>query len=103
MADSIKLFQFIQKLHQILGIQPVQSNQKQRQTKTVLLICYTQYIFTTVAFLTFEAESIFEYGFACYMLLSIINAATIYLIFISQSQIQFDFIGNCEAFIKKRE
>lgn len=104
MTNSIEFLQFFRKCHQTIGICPPQPNQKPcliNWTKTILLISCVQVMFTTVAFLAFEAKSMFDYGFAFYVLISIINSMAIYLIFTWQSRNTFEFIGNCEQFIEK--
>lgn len=106
MAESIKLFQFLQKFHQIIGIYPHQSNQKQRSTnwtKIVFLISFTEFLFTTIAFLLFEAKSMFDYGLVFYLLVSLINDSATYLILIWQSKNTLKFIENCVGFIEKSE
>lgn len=102
MAGSIKLFQFLQKCYQTIGIHPSQRNHKPlliNCTKWIFVICQTQLLFSTVAFFVFEAESMFEYGFGFFALIAIINGIVIYLILIWQSENIVEFIENCEDFI----
>ena len=106
MAGSIKLFQFVQKCHQTLGILPRQPNPKQKQLSShsiqaIFLTCLAQYIFTTAAFLLFKAKSMFDYGFSFFILIGLANCIAIYLIFIWQSENTLKFIENCEGFIEK--
>lgn len=104
MAGPIKLFQFIQKCHQTIGISPFRPNQKQRLTnliQTILLISLAQFMLTTAAFALFDAKSMFEYGFAFYSFVTMINCIAIYLILIWQSQNTLEFIKSGEAFIAK--
>lgn len=106
MAGSVKLFRFFQKFHQIGGIYAPQSNHKPfvnhtKSIKSVFLFAYAQYIFTLALFMALEAVSIFEYGFSFYILITIINTAIVYLMFISQTESTFKFIENCERFIEK--
>lgn len=106
MASSIKLFQFVQQCHQIIGVFPSQSNQNQRlikSTKTKFLIFSAQLMVSTAGFLVFEAKSMFEYGFTFFILISIINSIVVYLIFIWQSKNTSKFVENCEGFIEKRK
>lgn len=104
MVGTIKLFQFIQKFHKIIGIYPSQAKRKQcpiNLTQTIFLICSAQIMFTSAAFSVFEAKSMIDYGFGFYMLISIINIIVIYLVFIWQSQNTLKFIETCEEFIEK--
>lgn len=104
MADSIKFLQFFQKFHRILGIYPSQQNQKPRSINSInviLLIFFVQMILTTAAFLLFEANSILDYGFASFMLSTLIMSIVNYSIFIWQAENTFKFIGHCEGFIEK--
>lgn len=104
MAGSIKFLQFVQNFNQISGIHPYQSNQEQLSTNSTqkfFLTGFAQFIFSTVAFLVLEAESIFNYGYAFYMLIVAINGFVIYLVFIWQSGKTLEFIGSCEKFIEK--
>lgn len=106
MTGSIKLFQHIQKFHQIVGIHSSQSNQKQWSAilgKTIFLISSAQLTFTIVAFLLFDAKSMFDYGLAFYILIALINNTGNYLFFIWRSENTFKFIENCVGFIEKRK
>lgn len=55
----------------------------------------------TVAFLMFEANSMFDYGYTFFVLVTIITAIGVYLIFIWQSENELGFIENCEEFVEK--
>lgn len=104
MGSSIKLFQFVQRCNQTMGICLSQAHQKSRSTiltKTVSLICSAQIIFTTAAFLVFRANALFDYGFAFYMLITETNSFVIYIIFIWQRKNTSKFIEDCEGFIAK--
>lgn len=105
MAGSIKLFQFVQQYHQIIGIyHPSQSNQKHRPynfTQAIFLICFTQMIITIAAFLLFEDISMFDYGIAVFILVAMITSTVIYLQFIWLAENTLKFIENCEKFIEK--
>lgn len=107
MVGSIKLFQFIQKFHQTIGIYPSsQPNRKQHSinlTNTIFLICSVQNMFATAAFLVFEANSMFDYGFPIFSIIGIINGVVIYLTFIWQSKNTLKFIEFSERFIEKRK
>lgn len=58
-------------------------------------------MFTNAAFLAFEAESMFSYGLAFYVLIAMINGIVIYLSFIFQIENTLKYIGTCEEFIAK--
>lgn len=106
MASSIKLFQFIQKFHKIIGIDLYQQLVDHEQYSVnsiniIFLISFAQIICTTIAFLVFEAKSFFAYGFSFFTIICVISSAVIYLIFIWQSQNTSKFIENCERFIEE--
>lgn len=107
-GSKIKFFHFFQKCHRILGIDPCQFNQKKRQRstnsrKTIFLISYSQLIIGMMTYICFETKSLFDYGFVCFIVISIFASTAIYLIFIWQSQNTGKFIKNCEIFIEKSE
>lgn len=64
-------------------------------------MCCAQIVFTTAASSVFESQSMFDYGFAFYVFIAMINVTIIYLTFIKQLQNTLDFIANCEEFIRK--
>lgn len=100
----VKLFQFAQQCHQIIGIHPYLPNQKYlsaNSTRAIILTASTQLFFTTAAFILFEAESMFDYGFSFSMAIAGANGIAVYIIFIRQSENTLKFIGNCEGFIEK--
>lgn len=106
MASSIKLFYSLQKFLRIIGICPPQSTQNTDSlnlTNKFLIISFVLIIFTTLGFISFAATSLFDYGFAFYILIAIISASVIYLLLIRQFEETFDFIENCEQFIEKRK
>lgn len=104
-TSSIKLFQFVRKFDQIFG-HPCQLNQKKQcssnsSAKTIFVISCAQYMFATFAFLVFEAETMFDYGFVFFALVTIANSFAVYLIFVWQSENTLILIENCERFIGK--
>lgn len=105
MASSIKLFQNFQQIHQFIGIHPPQPNQKKFSLNTrnkCLLICEAQLVFTTVSFTVFDAKSMFDYGLAVLVAVSICHGVVFYLVFIWKLEIILDVIENIEEFIGKR-
>lgn len=104
MAYSVKLFQFFQKFQQIIGLYPPQPNQREIliiAKRALFLIWFPQPILSLVAYFVYEAESMFEFGFAIYTLLTLLNSVAIYLLFIWQLKNTLEFIANCEGFIAK--
>lgn len=89
-----------------MGIKPTDANQKQSSVNwkfTIFLSFLLHQWFTAIAFLVFEAESMFDYGLAFYIFLSITNSTVISLLFLFEKENTFEFIKNCERFIEKRE
>lgn len=106
MAGSIRLFQFLQKFHRILGIYPSKPSQKQcsiNPINTIWMMSIAQLTFTTIAFLVLEATTVFEYGFGCFMCTACISVPSVYFLFIGQLENTLNFIGNCEKFVKSSE
>lgn len=60
-------------------------------------------MFATAAFFVMEADSMFEYGLAFFVLIAIISSIVVYVIFIWQSENTVKFIEHCEEFIAKSE
>lgn len=106
-GGSNKFLQFFQKCHQIIGIYPPppKSNQKQYLTnnpiRIIFLISSIQVAITQVVFLMLESRSVYEYCFACLVLITTANINTlIYLTFIRKLQNTLKFIANCEELIE---
>lgn len=104
MAGSIKLFQFLQTFHRILGIYASQPHQKQcsiNPMNTICMICLVQMTLSTSAFLVLEAKTVFEFGLGYFMSMAVSSVIGIYFIFIGQLQNTLNFIDNCEGFVTK--
>lgn len=101
MAGSIKLFQFFQKINQILGICESPSNPKQWSRKTVFLILFAPCTISTFGFLLVEAKSVFDNAFGIFTLVLVISALLIYLLIVWQSENMLKSIEGCEKFIEK--
>lgn len=103
MADSIQLFQFVQKCDQTFGhaFHPSQNRRATISTKTMYLISLSQFMFATATFLMFEATSMFDYGFVFFAIFTISNSSVVYPILVWQSQNTLKFIKTCERFIEK--
>lgn len=100
MAGSVGFSQHFQKVHKFIGI--FQKESKSIDTKSIICgMCSVQFLLTTLAFIVFEANSMFDYGFGFFVLILIIEAVVIYLLFIWQSANTLHFIDNCEKFIEK--
>lgn len=105
MDESIKFLQFFRKFQHTIGICGGQLNQKYRQTwpKTIVMILCAQFTFATAAFFVLQAKSMFDYGFAFYNLITLLNGFILYTIFVWQSENTLKFIESCERFIGKSE
>lgn len=106
MDGSIKLFQLVQKCHQIIGIFPSEPTQKKQSinwAKMGILIGCAEFGLTTIASLVFEAKHMFGVAIAFYIIIAIISSIFIYCGFIAQSQNTMKFIENCARFIEKSE
>lgn len=104
MASSIRVFQFIQKFQRFFGIyqpQPHQEEYSLNFKNKIFLIAFAPYGLTVIAFLVFEANSIFDFAFAFIALVSIAYSILTYLLFIWQAENTVQFIENCEKFIEK--
>lgn len=100
MASSIKLFEFVQKIHQAIGIYPSSSDNLRSK---IVKICAAQAVLTVLAYLLFEAQSMSDYGYGFCILISMIMANIVYLLFLWQSKKTSIFFANCEKFIEKSE
>lgn len=81
MAQTVKLFQLVQKIYKMMGICPSQPDQKypfNLKTLIVLLIVI-QFLLSSMAFLIFQADSTQERADSFYFSLSIANCA-VYII-----------------------
>lgn len=106
MAGSVKLFQFFQRIHQIIGVSPSHPIRKDQETilcltRTIVLLCCAQIVLTLAAFLAFESKSMFDFVFAFYVLITLINGMVIYSVFIWESENTLKFIESSEGFIEK--
>lgn len=103
-GQPIKVFQFIQNFQKSIGIVASQSNQKQYaiNLKSVIFqLCALELTLTTGAFVFFEAKSMFQYGFAAFVLVTTVSSSLFYLSFSFKLKNTLEFIENCEEFIKK--
>lgn len=106
MAGSIKLFQFVQDFFPMIGIYPAQQNQNKNafnSTNAFFFIVSIELILSTIAFLVFDAKTIFACGFGFYVLPSVTVGMVIYSLMIWKFENMLELIGNCEEFIEKSE
>lgn len=104
MDSPLKLFQVVKTILRIIGIYSSEPNPKQcsvNARNTIFLICNAQITFTTFAFLLFEADSLFDYGFGFFASISLINCTVIYLLFMGRYENTMNFIETCEKFVEK--
>lgn len=99
MAGSMRFLQTFQTIHKFIGISPKRSFIDRRNI--IFGISNAQFALTSLAFFVLEANSMFDYGFAFFVLIFIINPVVIYFLFVWQSSNTFKFIENCEEFIEK--
>lgn len=71
-------------------------------TNKLFIISYVLFFSTTVTFLVFDAQSLFDYGFALYLLIAVITGLGLYLLLIWKFKEILDFIESCEEFIENR-
>lgn len=101
MTSSVKLFQFFQNIHQTIGICESQPNQQRWLKKLIYRIGLVSFVFSSFAFLIFEARSLFDYGFGSFSLITVVNSSILYVLFIWKSENILKSIGKCEEFIEK--
>lgn len=103
-ANRIKLFKFIQKANREIGIHPSHSNQISRRINSkvwFIILCHADFFISSAANLVFEANSMIEYGIACYTCSTAVFSVATYLISFWQMENILKFIENCERFIEK--
>lgn len=105
-GDRIKLFKFIQKSYQEIGIHSSHSDQNCRSINLkvwFILLCHAHFFISSAANLVFEANSMIEYGMACYTCSTTVFSIVTYLISFWQMENILSYIENCERFIEKSE
>lgn len=103
---SLKLFQFIRKFDQAIGIHPYEPNQKGFSFNwryATVSFGLAQFFLSSVGFLLFEAKFLFDYGLGIFIVLIVLDGVILHLIPIWESNNMFKYIENCEKFIEKRE
>lgn len=108
-CDTIKLFKFVQKIYQFIGISPSKFKERSRRGRIInaknwfIIGCHVQYFLSTVAYLLFEANSMIEYGMVFYTCTTVPLSLVLYLILIWTMESFSNYIENCERFIEKSE
>lgn len=103
---TIKLFKFIQKSFQGIGIYPPQLNQTHNPINPTFwlnLFCHAQFFVSSTAYLLFEADSMIEYGLVFFIDATVIGCFIFYLISFWETKAIFNYIENCERFVEKSE
>lgn len=107
MADRIKLFQFLQKYNRAMGIDSVEQSNDIcfliNWKKFIFLAAEVQYTAALMAFMFFEAKTIFQYGTIFFGIASSIFSIVAHLIYSRQMKNFSKFNENCEKFIEKRK
>lgn len=107
MVRSIKLFQFIQKYNRFIGFDPHEEPNKidftSNRKKLIFFLVELQFIAESAAFMSFDANTIFEYGITFFAISSSIFAMALHSIHSRQIKINSNFIENSDKFIEKRK
>lgn len=104
-GGPIKLFQFVRKLCQSVGIslQPNQNRYHMNSMNWFTLFGLIQSIISTIAFILFEAESMAEFGISFFVFLCAFICVFYSLGILLKVKHIPKNIGNWEAFIEKSE
>lgn len=100
-SDKIKLFKFIQKTYQDIGVYPPQSNQNCSSInakKWLFSFILLQFFVSTTAYLLIEANSMTEYGMGFYTSVTIAIFS-----FFWQMKNTYSYIEHFERFIERSE
>lgn len=108
MADDgkIRLFKFIQKIYQEIGIQPPKAHENRsgiNTNKWFFIVGLGQLFVTSVAYLILDANSMLEYGRAFFSSITVLTSIILHSIMTWQMENILNYIGNCEQFIEKSE
>lgn len=104
-GKTVKLFKFIRKTFQFIGFHALASNQSHRINSKIWIniFCLAQFLFSTTAFLLFDANSMMEYGMEFFTCITLIATMILYLTLVWQMGNILNYIENCEQFIGKSE
>lgn len=103
-ADSIKLFQFLEKYCQTFRVYPLQPNQKRYHINSlnwIIILCLNQFFISLATFFFFEATSMFEYGLTFFVCLCILSSDIHCFSAFGQAKDISNFVENWEKFIGK--
>lgn len=105
-GDSIKLFQFIQRYCQTIGVYPPRPNQNRYYMNSMnwfAFFCLDQFLISTAGFILFEANSMAEYTTTFFICLITVGCNIFSLLAFRQAKNISNSIGNWEVFIEKSE
>lgn len=104
-GDEIKLFHFIQKIYQDIGIHPSRRSNEDisriNPKKWLMLFCLVQFFITSAAYTAMEANSMIEYGITFFSCATVVASVIIYLTLFGQMENTSNYIGNCERFVQQ--
>lgn len=104
MVGLVKSFQFFQKCQSCIGITPFHPDETRRSIiakRTILLFGNAVFVIPTAAYLVFAAQTMFEYGMAVFISITVQNSVALYLLLIWQSENTLKFFETCEEFTAK--
>lgn len=106
MAQTVKLFQFAQKIYKMMGIRPSKSSQPGQTSSfnlkmLAVLFIVAQLLLSSTAFLIFQADSLQKWADSFYFSLSIANCGVYIIVSYSKIVKILNLIGNFEAFIEQ--
>lgn len=99
MANSIKIFRFVQNYCRAIGIDNKCSAFNWKNL--LFLVSEAQTIAALTAFLLLEAKSMLEIGTTCFAILSLTLPMAVFAIFLRNAKNFSKFIESCEKFIQK--
>lgn len=104
----MKIFQFLENYLAILGIEPLQSFQKNHSTALLLkrllvFILFITWLICIIHFAVYEAKTIDEYADAFYITVCLITILSIFPIILWKMDNLFEFIKDLEDLIEQRK
>lgn len=104
MTGSIKLFSFIQKVSQVIGVYPLQSNENGPSINSrnwIIIISLVLFALPSTAFFFSEAKSMLEYGISFYGASVAALFMCIYISMGGKMNNMRTFIENVERFVEE--
>lgn len=101
-SSKTKLFSFIKKIYQNINNSSSRPNPHSspiNSNKRIFLFSIAQLLIPSIAYVLFEANSMFEYGLAIYSCITTI----VFSLFWRHMDNIYDYIENCERFIEQSE